>query len=48
MTTHIEEVIKNKSIVKPLKRMGNAAKQKEAAAAQKESPSSETEPDLIF
>jgi phage recombination protein Bet len=37
MTTHIEEVIKNKSIVKPLKRMGNAAKQKEAAAAQKES-----------
>ena len=44
MTTHIEDVIKNKSVVRPLKRMGNAAKQKEAAAAQKETTSHQDEP----
>jgi phage recombination protein Bet len=48
MTTHIEEVIKNKSVVKPLKRMGNVAKQKEAAAAQKAPEQSDNEPELIF
>lgn len=48
MTTHIEEVIKNKSVVKPLKRMGNAAKQKEAVVAQKETTPPKNEPELIF
>jgi phage recombination protein Bet len=48
MTYHIEEVIKNKSIVNPLKRMGNAAKQKATAAAQKDKSASRDEPDLIF
>ena len=36
LAEHVEEVIKNKTVIKPLKRMANTAKQKEAAVQKKE------------
>ncbi len=42
LESHIDDVIKNKSVIKPLKRMANKAKQRETAPAKKQ------EPALIF
>ena len=36
LAEHADQVIKNKTVIKPLKRMANTAKQKEAAEQKKE------------